>query len=75
MVSHHWVGPHGMRTKIQQQILKDGRLEADRILSFAESGLDMTGVLISSQGWLLPIVFVAIRPQTAMNHLNFLFSA
>lgn len=72
MVSHHWVGPHGMRTKIHQQILKDGRLEADRALSFAESGLDVTGVLISSRGWMSPIVFVAIRPQTAMSHLNFL---
>lgn len=56
MVSHHWVGPHGMRAKIPQQILKDGRLEADRVLSFAESGLDGTGVLISSRGWLSPSV-------------------
>lgn len=71
-MSRRWVGPHGTRTKIRQQILKDGRLEADRVLSFAESGLDATGVLISSRGWLSPIVFVTIRPQTAMSHLNFL---
>lgn len=61
-------------TKIHQRILKEGRQEADRILSFARSGRGIMGAPVSSQ-WLLITQSVGLHPASdnSMNHLLFLF--
>lgn len=50
-----------MKTKTHQQILKGDRLEADKILSLAKSGLDMIGVPISFQ-WLVITHSICLHP-------------
>lgn len=61
-------------TKIHQRILKEGRQEADRILSFARRGRGIMGPPVSFQ-WLLITPSVGLHPASdkSMNHLLFLF--